>query len=194
MANQVDLSALKRQIEDAELVHGEVAANETWILKRVQVIESVINEIKSAHNTVVNQNKDEFNALVQKLQDELNDVYAAIDTKIDESIAAKESEIQDIIKKLGQLKDELSNIDVSVLETIDNIADIVAIEWLEAAQGLNFRRPLKASAKLEEVFVILREQVDYYAEDRYFAPDIKAASDLIKSGRLGVTLADITPA
>jgi len=81
-----------------------------------------------------------------------------------------------------------------ISDIADNIADIVAIEWLEAAQGLNFRRPLKASAKLEEVFAILREQVDYYAEDRYFAPDIKAASDLIKSGRLGVTLADITPA
>ena len=81
-----------------------------------------------------------------------------------------------------------------ISDIADNIADIVAIEWLEAAQGLNFRRPLKASAKLEEVFAILREQVAYYAEDRYFAPDIKAASDLIKSGRLGVTLADITPA
>ncbi|EAQ32607.1 histidine ammonia-lyase [Idiomarina baltica] len=81
-----------------------------------------------------------------------------------------------------------------ITDIADNIADIVAIEWLEAAQGLNFRRPLKASAKLEEVFAILREQVDYYAEDRYFAPDIKAASDLIKSGRLGETLADITPA
>ncbi|PYE31311.1 histidine ammonia-lyase [Idiomarina fontislapidosi] len=81
-----------------------------------------------------------------------------------------------------------------ISDIADNIADIVAIEWLEAAQGLNFRRPLKASAKLEEVFAILREHVDYYAEDRYFAPDIKAASDLIKAGRLGTTLADITPA
>ncbi|MEC9319934.1 MAG: histidine ammonia-lyase, partial [Pseudomonadota bacterium] len=31
-----------------------------------------------------------------------------------------------------------------ISDIADNIADIVAIEWLEAAQGLNFRRPLKA--------------------------------------------------
>ena len=75
----------------------------------------------------------------------------------------------------------------------DNIADIVAIEWLEAAQGLDFRRPLKASAKIEAAYQCLRERVAYYDQDRYFAPDIKAASGLIKDGALGMTLADFTP-
>ena len=74
----------------------------------------------------------------------------------------------------------------------DNIADIVAIEWLEAAQGLDFRRPLKASDKIEVAYSCLRDQVPFYDQDRYFAPDIKAASDLIKAGALGMTLADFT--
>lgn len=74
----------------------------------------------------------------------------------------------------------------------DNIADIVAIEWLEAAQGLDFRRPLKASEKIETAYAVLRERVSFYSEDRYFAPDIKTASELIKAGALGNTLADFT--
>lgn len=75
----------------------------------------------------------------------------------------------------------------------ENIADIVAIEWLEAAQGLDFRRPLTASAKIETAYRCLREKVPFYDQDRYFAPDIKAASELIKTGALGQTLADFTP-
>ncbi|MGM0526005.1 MAG: histidine ammonia-lyase [Pseudomonadota bacterium] len=75
----------------------------------------------------------------------------------------------------------------------DNIADIVAIEWLEAAQGIDFRRPLKASKKIEQAYQCLRDSVPFYAEDRYFAPDIKAASELVKNGALGMTLADFTP-
>ena len=30
-----------------------------------------------------------------------------------------------------------------------NVSDIIAIEWLEAAQGLDFRRPLKARQRLK---------------------------------------------
>lgn len=65
-----------------------------------------------------------------------------------------------------------------------NTADIVAIELLEAAQGLDFRRPLKASAKIEEAFMRTREVVAFYDQDRYFAPDIAAASNLIQAGKL----------
>jgi hypothetical protein len=121
----VDLSALKRKIEDVEIVNGSVDNTQQHILLRINAIESVINEIKSAHNTVVNQNADEFNNLIQELENQLNEVYAEIDTKINASIAAKEVEVQDIINKLGTLKKELANIDVSILETIDEIADTV---------------------------------------------------------------------
>lgn len=69
-----------------------------------------------------------------------------------------------------------------------NVSDIVAIEWLEAAQGLDFRRPLKGAAAVETAFNCLREQVAYYAEDRFFAPDIKAASDLIQNGELAAVV------
>lgn len=66
----------------------------------------------------------------------------------------------------------------------ENIRDIVAIEWLEAAQGLDFRRPLKASAAVEQAQAWLRQRVSFYDQDRYFAPDITAAAELVGSGQL----------
>jgi histidine ammonia-lyase len=66
----------------------------------------------------------------------------------------------------------------------ENIRDIVAIEWLEAAQGLDFRRPLRASAAIEQAQLWLREQVSFYDQDRYFSPDIAAAAKLVASGKL----------
>jgi histidine ammonia-lyase len=72
----------------------------------------------------------------------------------------------------------------------ENIRDIVAIELLEAAQGIDFRRPLKASVAIEQAHGLVREKVSYYDQDRYFAPDIEAAATLIYSGKLGALVTE----
>ena len=64
----------------------------------------------------------------------------------------------------------------------DNAAGIVAIELLAAAQGVDLRAPLKTSAALGEVLAAIRAVVPFYAEDRYFAPDIEAAKRLVLGG------------
>jgi histidine ammonia-lyase len=61
----------------------------------------------------------------------------------------------------------------------DNTAGIVGIELLAACQGVDFRAPLKTSARLEEAKKLLRDQVTFYDYDRYFAPDIEAAKKLV---------------
>ena len=66
----------------------------------------------------------------------------------------------------------------------ENVRGILAIEWLGACQGLDFRTGLKSSPKLEEARGLLRAKVSYYQEDRFFAPDIETASDLLASGCL----------
>ncbi|MGQ4277555.1 histidine ammonia-lyase [Pseudidiomarina sp. E22-M8] len=66
-----------------------------------------------------------------------------------------------------------------------NVRDIVAIELLEAAQGIDFRRPLHGSAVIEQAHGLIREKVAYYDQDRFFAPDIEAAASLVYSGKLG---------
>jgi histidine ammonia-lyase len=63
----------------------------------------------------------------------------------------------------------------------DNIAGIVAIELLCAAQGIDLRRPVETSAKLKTVMTALRRDVAFWAEDREMAPDIEAAKRLIKT-------------
>ena len=71
-----------------------------------------------------------------------------------------------------------------LLAMADNAAGIVAIELLAAAQGLDFHRPLRSSATLETVHRLLRRSVPVLSRDRYFAPDITAARQLVTSGAL----------
>ena len=65
-------------------------------------------------------------------------------------------------------------------DIFDNVAGILAIEWLAACQGVDFRKPLTTSEKLQMLMKLLREQVPFYDKDRYFAPDIEKAKQLIK--------------
>ena len=69
-------------------------------------------------------------------------------------------------------------------EMADNTATILGIEWLAAAQGVDFHRPLASSAPLEAAHALLRAQVARYDADRLFAPDIEAAKALVLGGAL----------
>ena len=64
-----------------------------------------------------------------------------------------------------------------------NSSGIIGIELLAAAQGIEFRRPLKSSPVLEAELAAIRAVVPPYDQDRFFAPDIAAARALVDSGR-----------
>jgi len=68
----------------------------------------------------------------------------------------------------------------------DNTATILAIELLAACQGLEFHKPLKTSPRLQVVYNKVREYIEPYNEDRYFAPDIALVKEKILSNLLGV--------
>jgi len=63
----------------------------------------------------------------------------------------------------------------------ENTRGVIAIELLAAAQGIDFRRPMKSSPALEKAHALLRAQVAFYDHDRLFAPDIAAAKSVISS-------------
>jgi histidine ammonia-lyase len=63
-----------------------------------------------------------------------------------------------------------------------NSAGIVAIELLAAAQGIDFRAPLRTSPRLQEAHALVRSRVGFYDHDRYFAPDITEMQALVESG------------
>jgi histidine ammonia-lyase len=75
---------------------------------------------------------------------------------------------------------------------IGNVAHIVGIEALAAAQGIQFLRPLASSAPLEAAHALLRKDCPAMAEDHYLAPDIEAAATLVRDGSLARILQDLS--
>jgi histidine ammonia-lyase len=75
---------------------------------------------------------------------------------------------------------------------IANVGYILAIEWLAAAQGVDFLRPLRSSAPLEAAHALLRSCCPTMAVDRTIAPDIEAANALVREGALGEILRALT--
>ncbi len=75
----------------------------------------------------------------------------------------------------------------------ENTATIVGIELLAAVQGLEFHRPLQSSGTLENIVSTIREHVTNYKEDRYFAPDIEAAKNLVEGDDLIELCSDLLP-
>ena len=65
---------------------------------------------------------------------------------------------------------------------LDNTAGVVGIEWLCAAQALEFRRPLKSSDAIEALHAHLRAKVARLSVDRLMAPDIEVATALVERG------------
>ncbi len=61
-----------------------------------------------------------------------------------------------------------------------NTRGILAVELLSACQGIDFRAPLQTSPRLEQAKAELRGRVTFYDKDRYFAPDIAKADNLLK--------------
>ncbi|HEY5598374.1 MAG TPA: histidine ammonia-lyase, partial [Kiloniellales bacterium] len=63
-----------------------------------------------------------------------------------------------------------------------NLARIVAIELMAAAEGIDFRQPLQSSKPLEAAHRLIRGKAARRDTDREFATDIEAVADLIETG------------
>jgi len=63
----------------------------------------------------------------------------------------------------------------------NNTRDIVAIELLEAAQGIDFRRPLKSSRPIEKAHAAIRDNVAFWDRDRCFADDLAKVAAMIEA-------------
>ncbi len=69
---------------------------------------------------------------------------------------------------------------------IDNLKYIAAIELLNAAQALEFRRPLKSSPAIETLVKAYREVVPFVVEDVVMTDYIKRTIDFLNSYRIEV--------
>ena len=68
-----------------------------------------------------------------------------------------------------------------------NLAHILGVEAICAAQGVEFRAPLTTSAPLARVLARLRQDVATLGQDPSLAPDLEPAANLIASGALTLT-------
>ena len=68
--------------------------------------------------------------------------------------------------------------------TVDHAEHVIAIEALCAAQGIDFRAPLRPGAGVAAAHAALRERVAHVDADRPPSPDIAAARELVHSGEL----------
>jgi histidine ammonia-lyase len=71
-----------------------------------------------------------------------------------------------------------------LLAMAENVMNILAIELLAAAQGCDFHAPLRSSPVLERVREAVRARISHLEEDRFLAPDIAAAAELVRSETL----------
>jgi histidine ammonia-lyase len=66
--------------------------------------------------------------------------------------------------------------------SVDGLARVLAIELLTAARALDLRAPLEPAPATAAVVRLLRQRVAGPGPDRYLAPEIEAAVELVTSG------------
>lgn len=80
-----------------------------------------------------------------------------------------------------------------LLDMVENSTGIIAIELLAATQAVECHDPHKTSSALQRVVEDLRLRVPGYDHDRFFAPDIKTAGEMVKEGYFYSLTEDILP-
>lgn len=65
-------------------------------------------------------------------------------------------------------------------QIVANVERILAIEFLCAAQGIDYLRPLKAGATVEEAYQYIRRQISHVSADRVLSVDIEKMMQIMK--------------
>jgi histidine ammonia-lyase len=65
-------------------------------------------------------------------------------------------------------------------QVVTNLESILAIEFLCAAQGIDYSRPLKAGVSVEAAYQRIRARIPHVAVDRALAPDIGRMMEIMK--------------
>lgn len=71
-----------------------------------------------------------------------------------------------------------------VLQVVENVEKVIAIELLAACQAMEFLRPLKSTEPIEAIYRLVREHVLPLDSDRYLAPEIEKVHQLLKQNAI----------
>lgn len=69
-------------------------------------------------------------------------------------------------------------------EILHNVESVLAIELLCAAEGIDYRRPLRTSGALEAVHAAIRTEVPHLETDRVLYHDIEHVTAMVRDGRI----------
>jgi histidine ammonia-lyase len=67
---------------------------------------------------------------------------------------------------------------------LNNLESILGIEFLNAAQAIEFRRPLRSSTKLENVLAQFRAEIPFMKKDRILSIDMRKAAQFVRDTKL----------
>ena len=91
--------------------------------------------------------------------------------------------VDSIESSLGQ-EDHVSmgaNAATKCARVVDNVWRVLGVELLNAAQALDFRRPLRSSEALERLHAAYRKCVSFVDRDRVLYHDMSASVDFLKN-------------
>jgi len=80
-----------------------------------------------------------------------------------------------------------------LLTMAGNAANVIAIEFLAACQGIDLRAPLKTSARLGGALSALRLKVPFASSDRLLAPDIEEAALVVRRNEVQSLASGLLP-
>jgi histidine ammonia-lyase len=94
--------------------------------------------------------------------------------------------VDSIVSSNGQ-EDHVSmgaNAATKMLRVCNNLHSILAIEYMNAAQALEFRKPLKSSDMIEEMLAKYRKVVSKLENDRFLHTDIMNTIEFMEQNQV----------
>ncbi|MBO8471049.1 MAG: histidine ammonia-lyase [Bacteroidetes bacterium] len=73
-----------------------------------------------------------------------------------------------------------ANAATKLVRVVENTEKVLAIELFNAAQALDFRRPLKSSWSIEKIHAMYRKEVPFISDDTYMHPLIEKSVEFIR--------------
>ncbi len=112
--------------------------------------------------------------------------YTAAALVSESKIFATPASVDSIPTSLGQ-EDHVSmgaTAATKAWRVMNSVETVLAIEQMCAAQGMDYRAPLKAGVGPQAALETVRERIGHTEEDRLFGDDIEASLDLFRSCRM----------
>ena len=112
--------------------------------------------------------------------------YTAAALVSENKILCHPASVDSIPTSLGQ-EDHVSMGSISALKLLSvlrNVEHVLAVEFLTAAQALDFRSPLKPGKGVQLAHAMLREQIGHAHQDYEVRNDLEVCADILRRGTL----------